>query len=415
MKYLSISILFLLILLGVYSNLLAQTSCINCHLQLDDQLKTNLTNDSHAKNGISCEGCHGGDADLQFEEDMEASMDANKGYIGIPKRSDIPKFCGRCHSDAAYMRGFNPNLAVDQYQQYLTSQHGLKLAEGDTKVAVCTDCHGIHNIQPANNSASKVFPNNIPEMCGKCHSDAKYMKSYGIPINQQELYKTSAHGINLFENGDRSSPVCNDCHGNHGAMPPGIASISHVCGICHLSQAEMFEKSPHKQAFAEMDLPQCESCHGSHDVKPTHLDMLGIGSQSLCVDCHDEDSEGYTIAQKMRGLEVDLVSKINLADSLLIKAEKAGVEVSEGKFTLTDAENALTKARSVVHYFSLEKFNEVVEPGFEVANRAVDAGKLALKEVQSRRRWLAIISIIIFLAAISLHFKIKMVKKEHAV
>ncbi len=418
MKYLNISILFLLILLGIHSNALAQTSCINCHLQLDDQLKTptdNLANDSHAKNGISCEGCHGGDADLQFEEDMEAAMDVQKGYIGIPKRSDIPKLCAKCHSDAAYMRGFNPNLAIDQYQQYLTSQHGLKLAKGDTKVAVCTDCHGIHNIQPANNSTSEVFPNNIPAMCGKCHSDAEYMKSYRIPVNQQELYKTSVHGASLFEKGDRSSPVCNDCHGNHGAMPPGIASISHVCGICHLSQAEMFAQSPHKQAFAEMELPQCESCHGSHDVKPTRIEMLGIGSESLCVDCHDEDSEGYATAQQMRQQEDDLVAKINLADSLLIKAEKAGVEVSEGKFTLTDAENALTKTRSVVHFFSLEKFNEVVEPGFEVANRAVDEGKLALKEVQNRRRWLAIISVIIFIVAISLYFKIKIVKSEHVV
>ena len=72
MKYLNISILFLLILSGSFSNLFAQTSCINCHLQLDDELKTptdNLANDSHAKNGISCEGCHGGDPDLQFEEE----------------------------------------------------------------------------------------------------------------------------------------------------------------------------------------------------------------------------------------------------------------------------------------------------------------------------------------------------------
>ncbi len=418
MKYLNISMLLLFILLGSHSNSSAQTSCINCHLQLDDELKAptdHLATDSHVKNDISCEGCHGGDADLQFEEDMEAAMDVNKGYIGVPKRSDIPKFCAKCHSDAAYMRGFDPNLAIDQYQQYLTSQHGMKLAAGDTKVAVCTDCHGIHNIQPANMSTSMVFPNNIPGMCGKCHSDAEFMKGYGIPINQEELYKKGVHGINLFEKGDRSAPVCNDCHGNHGAMPPGIASISHVCGICHLSQAEMFEKSPHQEAFTEMDLPQCESCHGSHDVKPTHLDMLGIGSQSLCVDCHDEDSEGYTIAKQMKQQEDNLLLNINLADSLLKKSEKAGVEVSEGKFILKDAENILIKARSVVHFFSLKKFNEVVEPGFKVAERAVEEGRLALKEVQNRRRWLALISAIIFIVAISLYYKIKIVKKEHAV
>jgi predicted CXXCH cytochrome family protein len=418
MKYLNISILFLLILLGINSNLAAQTSCIDCHLQLDDQLKTptdNMVADSHFKNGISCEGCHGGDADSSLAEDMEAAMNTKKGYIGVPKRNEIPKFCAKCHSNAAYMKSFNPNLPIDQYQQYLTSQHGMKLADGDTKVAICTDCHGVHNIQPANSATSKVFPNNVPETCGKCHSDTDYMKEYGILVNQQELYKTSVHGVSLFEKGDRSAPVCNDCHGNHGAIPPGIASISHVCGICHVSQAEMFAQSPHNEAFVEMDFPQCESCHGSHDVKPTNLDMLGVGSQSVCINCHDKNSKGYSIAQQMKNEEDTLVLNISLADSLLNKAEKAGVEVSEGKFTLQDAEDALTKTRSVVHFFSLEKFNEVVKPGFEVSKRAVDEGRLALKEVQNRRRWLAVISVIIFVVAISLYYKIKMVKKEHAV
>lgn len=418
MKYLNISSLLLLILLGSHSDSLAQTSCINCHLQLDDQLKTatdNLADDSHAKNGISCERCHGGDADVQFEEDLEAAMDVNKGYIGVPKRNDIPRLCSKCHSDAAYIKSFNPNLPTDQYQQYLTSQHGLKLASGDTKVAVCSDCHSKHNIQPANTMSSTVFPNNIPDMCGRCHSDAEYMKEYGIPVNQQELYKTSVHGVNLFEKGDRSAPVCNDCHGNHGATPPGIASISHVCGICHVSQFEMFEQSPHKKAFAEMELPQCESCHGSHDVATTNLTMLGVGDESYCINCHDDDSKGYSVAQQMQQHELGLLTEIDLADSLFARAEKAGVEVSKGKFVLKDAVNALTKARSVVHFFSLEKFKEVIDPGFEIAKRAVEQGNLALKEVQNRRRWLAIISVIIFVVAISLYYKIKTMKKEHVV
>jgi hypothetical protein len=414
MRYLNISILFLLILLGSNSNLLAQTSCIDCHLQLEDQLKTptnNMATDIHFRNGISCQDCHGGDADSSLAEDMEAAMNTKKGYIGAPKRNEIPKFCSKCHSDVAYIRDFNPNLPTDQYQQYLTSQHGMKLMTGDTKVAVCTDCHGIHNIQPANSATSKVFPNNIPETCGKCHSNSDYMKGYGIPVNQEKLYKASVHGVSLFEKGDRSAPVCNDCHGNHGAIPPGIESISRVCGICHISQAEMFDQSPHNEAFAKMDFPQCESCHGNHEVKPTYLNMLGVGSHSVCIDCHDENSQGYNIAQQMKNEEDTLVSNISLADSLLNRAERAGVEVSEGKFTLQDAENALTRTRSVIHFFSLQKFNEVVKPGFEVSKRAVEEGRLALKEVQNRRRWLAIISIIIFVVAISLYYKIKMVKK----
>jgi len=144
MRYLNISFLFLMILLGSNSNPSAQTSCINCHLQLEDQLKTptdNLTNDSHLKSGISCEGCHGGDADSSFAEDLEAAMDAKKAILAFRKEMKYPNFVSKCHSDATYIKRFNPNLPTDQYQQYLTSQHGMKLVNGDTKVAVCTDCH----------------------------------------------------------------------------------------------------------------------------------------------------------------------------------------------------------------------------------------------------------------------------------
>ncbi len=73
--------------------------------------------------------------------------------------------------------------------------------------------------------------------------------------------------LHLLEKGDLSSPSCNDCHGNHGAVPPGVESISKVCGTCHVLNMELFEQSPHKKAFDENDYPECESCHGNHLVK----------------------------------------------------------------------------------------------------------------------------------------------------
>jgi len=334
-------------------------------------------------------------------------MNAQKGYLGKPDKKNIPQLCSLCHSDPTYMRGFNPALPTDQYQQYLNSQHGILLTKGDSKVAVCTDCHGSHNIQPANMATSKIFPNTIPATCGACHSDRNYMKSYGIPTNQLELYQTSVHGLALFEKGDRSAPTCNDCHGNHGAFPPGIKSISHVCGTCHLSQAEMFIASPHYEAFAESSLPQCESCHGNHAVQPTIPAMLGVGEGAFCIQCHEESSSGYHIAKRMKAKEDSLIAKIDLSDSLLEKAEKAGVETSDGKFLAKDAHDVLIKARNSVHYFSLEKFDQIIRAGYDLADLAIAEGRSALKEAQNRRLALAVISIIIFIAAMSLYFQIR--------
>ena len=416
MKYIRMILIVLAILVYSFHNGNAQNSCINCHQELEDELKLPvdemLNEDFHFKNGITCTDCHGGEADVRNEDDMDAAMNPDKGYIGIPKRKDIPKLCSKCHSNLKYIRNYNPNLPTDQYQECVTSQHGQSLAKGDTKVAVCSDCHGVHNIQPANMSTSKIFPFNIPNTCGRCHSNPVYMKKYKIATDQLDLYRESIHGKNLFEKGDRSSPVCNDCHGNHGAFPPGISSISHVCGICHVSQFEMFTQSPHKDAFAELELPQCESCHGNHEVKSTYLDMLGVNSKSLCTTCHDEESQGYLIAEQMKMKEDSLMYKINLADSLLEKAEDAGVEVGDGKFILKDAHDILIKARNSIHYFSLIKFKDIINPGLDISNNAVVEGYNALKELQNRRKWLAFISILIFLTAVSLYFKIKIMKSK---
>ena len=49
--------------------------------------------------------------------------------------------------------------------------------------------------------------------------------------------------------GDLSAPTCTTCHGNHGATPPGFASVANVCSTCHVFQAQLFDSSPHKEAF----------------------------------------------------------------------------------------------------------------------------------------------------------------------
>ena len=85
---------------------------------------------------------------------------------------------------AAFMRKYNPSLRTDQFSQYQTSVHGKLLAKGDTKVAVCIDCHGVHDLRPASDPRSKIRPLNVAQTCARCHSDAEYMHGYGIPTDQ---------------------------------------------------------------------------------------------------------------------------------------------------------------------------------------------------------------------------------------
>jgi cytochrome c553 len=392
-----------------------QSSCVSCHLEMGEELAVpveGMKNDVHAQQGLSCADCHGGDPKAGFDGDMEAAMDPAKGYIGVPDRTEIPKFCARCHSDPDFMRQYNPRVATDQYERYKTSMHGKLLAKGDDKVATCIDCHGVHGIRPADDARSPVYAMNIPETCAQCHADPEYMAGYDIPTNQVAAYKSSVHGKALLDQGDQAAPACNDCHGNHGANPPGAPSIAYICGQCHLYNAELFLKSPHKTAFDDMGLPECETCHGNHAIKPPTDEMLGTGPQSVCTDCHEPDSKGYLAGVTMR-LQIDnLKWLINQADSLLSVAERAGMEVSEPKFELNEADDALIKARTMIHSLSAERVKEVIDQGMTKAKEAVAAGQQALKDLQFRRKGLAISTIFILLLAWGLYMKIKDVDRK---
>jgi len=143
----------------------AEEACTICH----PNVKTEYRESIHAKE-VGCTACHGGDA---AAEEVEAAHAVAKGYIGKPARKDIPALCATCHADPNRMKAFS--LQTDQYAQYQTSRHGILLAQGDTRAAICTDCHGTHRILTAQEPTSPTARRNIPATCGHCHSDKTLM------------------------------------------------------------------------------------------------------------------------------------------------------------------------------------------------------------------------------------------------
>ena len=406
-----LSVITLLIMLFSHLTLNAQTnSCIECHKELEDELLAPVDAfklDIHQQFGLSCSDCHGGNP---AEEDMDLAK--NKSFKGTPERSRVPEFCSSCHSDSNYMRRYNPSLRIDQLDIYWTSDHGRLLKKGDAKVAVCTDCHGIHGIQAATHPKSRTFPWNLPETCGRCHSDKEYMKDYKIPIIQWDEYRESVHAHALFEKKDLSAPTCNDCHGNHGAAPPEVTSISYVCRQCHPSAGELFSQSPHKKAFDELEISECEACHGNHKILPPSDEMLGTGEKAVCVLCHESDSKPYQIASRIKEKLDEFVKKIHSADSLLEKADRQGVEVSESKFRLIEANTVLVMVRNLTHSFSLAEIEEKIKEGEKVVAEVTEAGETALREAKFRKTGLIIATCFIFLLAIAIFLKIKQISKK---
>ncbi|MFQ5607302.1 MAG: cytochrome c3 family protein [Candidatus Zixiibacteriota bacterium] len=350
---------------------------------------------THARWGLSCADCHGGDPSA---EDEDEAMDEDAGFIGSPAREDIPKFCARCHSDPNYMRGFNPNISTDQYSKYLISGHGMRLTKSaDPKVAVCTSCHGVHGILPADNPVSPVFVTNIPSTCAACHADSAYMADRDIPTDQLHEYQSSVHGQALLEKGDRAAPACSGCHGSHEARIPDPSGVANTCAQCHNYVRELFVSSPHKEAHEKYDYPECEVCHGNHAIQAPTDAMLSQGSGGVCVECHEPDSKGMKAAMRMRVSIDSLTAIIDSAATLVNLARTIGMDAEEAEYQLRQASDELVKSRALVHAFAPDRVTEVTEQGAEFARQAAGGGADLLEQFTFRRRGF-ILSVIIILA-----------------
>jgi len=388
-------------------------SCVTCHLALGVENLTkpaeNFKSDIHAAKGFGCVSCHGGDPTIMGLE----AMDKKKSYIGKPTGLQVIETCGKCHADANFMRRYNPNLRVDQVAEYFTSVHGKRLKEQtDPKVATCASCHLPHSIRPPNDSRSSVHPLKVADTCGSCHANQEYMATYKIPTDQVEKYKTSVHWQMMASKGDLSAPTCNDCHGNHGASPPGVSSVVNVCGQCHAANSELFNKSAHSKIFVQMGLPGCAACHSNHAIVATTDAMLSTGDKSACASCHPANSSGGMFAAKTLESIDRLKASTNKAAFALTSAEHAGMEVSQPLFELNEAKTALIKARAAIHSFEQAAVEKEIEPGLKVSERAYVRGVKALDELQFRRKGLVISALIILALIITLVLKIREMERK---
>ncbi len=389
----------------------AQSSCVRCHAEVGDELAVpikEIANDVHGRRGLSCANCHGGDPN---DDDHDRAMDPRKGFVGTPTPRQVQALCGRCHSNADVMKQYNPAIRVDQEMEYATSVHGRKVAQGDARAATCISCHGSHGVKAVKDSTAPVFATNVARTCGRCHADAEYMKPYGIPTDQFAKYNQSVHAEALVKQ-DLSAPTCNDCHGNHGAAPPGIRAIGNVCGTCHVRQAELFATSPHKVSFDAMGVSECVVCHSNHEIRHTNDGMIGSTPQAVCVRCHDKGEPGFLAAESMHRRFDELDGKIRAADQILTQAARAGMEVSRPRFELTGARDGLINGRVVIHSFNPAALDEVIDASVAIAEKAHRSGEDAIGELQFRRKGLAVSLIMIGLAVVSIYLKIRQIERQ---
>ncbi|MEW5944593.1 MAG: cytochrome c3 family protein [bacterium] len=348
------------------------STCVVCH----GDKETSLNGSIHAHFGLDCVSCHGGD-DTQVE--WEKAMDPAKGFKGAFTAKEVLFLCDRCHGDYERMRQFG--IAIDQLQQYRTSEHGKALfLTGNEKVAVCTSCHGVHDIKKVTDPESSVYPTNVPGTCAKCHSDPGYMKPFNVSTTVVEDYKKGVHGKRLLQM-DLAAPTCATCHGNHGAAPPGVAEVVNVCGKCHLNIREEFKKSRHFRKGLE-----CVNCHNNHaNVHPTKA-IFSRKDPGGCRHCHpDADSkQGKYISRILNGIR-EAEQALEKAEKNTERAEYNGFYVDNEKVLLQEGRTAFLQFANVQHALSLREGTKVLSTAVSKAMHVNENVEIKFRTITDRR------------------------------
>ncbi|MBC7876303.1 MAG: cytochrome c3 family protein [Anaerolineales bacterium] len=208
-----------------FSISLADT-CTECHEEQSTKAHDSVHQtafDAGNENAPLCSDCHNPHTQPRI-------IGQESGLLTIAARKDVPATCAQCHTET--------------YGQYKNSVHGAALADGNTDVPTCTDCHGVHNIDDPTTAS---FRNNSPALCADCHDDPAIMDKYGLSTKVTETYLADFHGttVTLFEQQfpgqETNMAVCSDCHGVHDVAKVDTAET----GI----------------ALGENLLVKCQHCH----------------------------------------------------------------------------------------------------------------------------------------------------------
>jgi cytochrome b subunit of formate dehydrogenase len=275
-----------------------KVTCAQCHADAQEAYSHSL----HAKAGkagqpvsANCQDCHGGAHEILAADDPKSPV----------SHANIPVTCGRCHGQKFIVEGNGESAQT--FMSYQQSVHGLATEKGSTKAAVCTDCHGTHEILPANNAKSPIYKFNVPATCGKCHAAVS------------QTFMQSIHGQGISR-GNGLSPVCTDCHGIHSIKahidPNSSVSEQNVarttCARCHdgvrLSQefglagnrVSSYMDSYHGLAAVggSAVVANCASCHGVHNILPSSDPRSTINKANLdttCGKCHQGVTQKFTL------------------------------------------------------------------------------------------------------------------------
>lgn len=222
--------------------------------------------------GLSCSDCHDGFDDVPHET----------GALTIG--------CTECHDDSAAA------LAA--------SVHGRAADPATGRIAPsCVSCHGTHDVLPASERESRLFPLNVHQTCGQCHFEHD-PSTATVDELLDEPYTDDSHARAILRSGLTVSATCISCHGGHDihaagdpASPVARARVEQTCGACHVGVLEQYQRSVHHLAREGDALrgATCTDCHRPHDIDQADDDFR-MQTVAACTECHAERAGSFRLS-----------------------------------------------------------------------------------------------------------------------
>jgi predicted CXXCH cytochrome family protein len=200
-----------------------------------------------------CKGCHFANYTKMLD---------GVHYAVMAKGNRKAALCVDCHGSHDIQRASEPRTRISRgcsnchkqiFDTYASSVHGAAAESGNPDVPVCTDCHRAHDIIDPRGGALAA---RTPEICGRCHTNAKMMQRYGLSTKVVDTYLRDFHGMSATleraKKGDKRSfaAVCSDCHGVHDikkSTDPSShtirANLVKTCQKCHPNATQNFPDS----------------------------------------------------------------------------------------------------------------------------------------------------------------------------
>lgn len=201
-----------------FSQLMAE-NCKRCHFDkytrtlegihfkvaLQGNTKAPLCTDCHGTHAIAsaqkdklanakkCEQCHAGVYAIYAQsihgaalikehiEDVPVCSDCHKAHDNAGPHTEnfrvtVPQICAGCHSQKEVMAKYG--LSTKVVETYLQDFHGVTMkfykqyGQAEKQIAVCIDCHGVHDIMKVKSANASVVKQNLTKRCQKCHPGA---------------------------------------------------------------------------------------------------------------------------------------------------------------------------------------------------------------------------------------------------